>query len=40
MEINKLIDLNTLRTAPKLSNSQFKELLEELESNIFNADCF
>ena len=38
MEINKLIDLNTLRTAPKLSNSQFKELLEELESNIFNAD--
>ena len=38
MEINKLIDLNSLRTAPKLSNSQFKELLEELESNIFNAD--
>ena len=38
MEINKLVDLNSLRTAPKLSNSQFKELLEELESNIFNAD--
>ena len=38
MEINKLVDLNSLRTAPKLSNSQFKELLEELEANIFNAD--
>ena len=38
MEINKLIDLNSLRTAPKLTNSQFKELLEELEANIFNAD--
>ena len=38
MEINKLVDLNSLRTAPKLTNSQFKELLEELEANIFNAD--
>ena len=38
MEINKLVDLNSLRTAPKLSNSQFKELLQELEANIFNAD--
>ena len=38
MEINKLVDLNNLRTAPKLSNSQEKKLLEELESNIFNAD--
>ena len=38
MEINKLVDLNILRTAPKLSNSQEKKLLEELESNIFNAD--
>ena len=38
MEINKLVDLNSLRTAPKLSNSQFKELLEELEENILNAD--
>ena len=38
MEINKLIDLNNLRTAPKLSNSQEKKLLEELEANIFNAD--
>jgi len=38
MQINKLIDLNNLRTAPKLSNSQKKKLLEELEENIFNAD--
>ena len=38
MEINKLVDLNTFRTAPKLSNSQEKKLLEELEVNIFNAD--
>ena len=38
MEINKLVDLNDLRTAPQLSNSQEKKLLEELEENIFNAD--
>ena len=38
MEINKLVDLNNLRTAPQLSNSQEKKLLEELESNIFKAD--
>ena len=38
MEINKLVDLNVLRTAPKLSNSQVKNILEELEANIFNAD--
>ena len=38
MEINKLVDLNNLRTAPKLSNSQEKKLLEELEANIFDAD--
>ena len=38
MGINKLVDLNTLRTAPQLSNSQAKKLLEELEENIFNAD--
>ena len=38
MKINKLIDLNNLRTAPQLSNSQGKKLLEELESNIFNSD--
>ncbi len=38
MEINKLVDLNSLRTAPLLSNSQVKKLLEELENNIFNSD--
>ena len=38
MEINKLVDLNSLRTAPHLSNSQLKKLLEELEVNILNAD--
>ena len=34
MEINKLVDLNNLRTAPQLSNSQEKKLLDELEANI------
>ena len=38
MEINKLVDLNSLRTAPLLSNCQIKKLLEELETNISNAD--
>ena len=38
MEINKLVDLNKFRTAPHLSDSQEKKLLEELEANIFNAD--
>ena len=38
MEIKKLVDLNSLRTAPLLSNIQVKKLLEELESNILNAD--
>ena len=38
MEIKKLVDLNSLRTAPFLSSSQIKKLLEELETNIFNAD--
>ena len=38
MEINKLVDLNNLRTAPKLSNRQVKKLEEELETNIFKAD--
>ena len=38
MEINKLVDLNVLRTAPHLSNSQEKTLLKELEANILNAD--
>ena len=38
MEINRLVDLNILRTAPQLSNSQVKKLLEELEANILDAD--
>ena len=38
MEINKLVDLNNFRTAPQLSDSQEKKLLEELESHILNAD--
>ena len=38
MEINKLVDLNNLRTAPQLSHGQEKRLLDELEANIFNAD--
>ena len=38
MEINRLFELNILRTAPQLSDSQVKKLLEELEENIFNAD--
>ena len=38
MEINKLVDLNSLRTAPILSKVQIKKLLEELEANILNAD--
>ena len=38
MEINKLVDLNNLRTAPQLSNIQLKKILEELEAYILNAD--
>ena len=38
MEIKKLVDLNSLRTAPKLSKKQVKKLFDELEQNIFNAD--
>jgi hypothetical protein len=38
MKINKLVDLNNLRTAPQLSDIQEKKLLEELEENILNAD--
>ena len=38
MEISKLVDLNSLRTAPQLSKIQIKKLLEELEANIFDAD--
>ena len=38
MEINKLVDLINFRTAPQLSESQEKKLLEELELNILSAD--
>ena len=38
MEINNLVDLNSLRTAPELSNSQVKKLLKEIEAKIFNAE--
>ena len=38
MEINNLFDLNSLRSAPQLSNIQKKNLTEELESIILNAD--
>ena len=38
MEINNIADLNSLRTAPKLSNSEAKKILKELEANIYNAD--
>ena len=38
MVIDKLVDLNNLRTAPQLRNSQVKKLLEELEGIILNAD--
>ncbi len=38
MKINKLSDLNNLRTAPQLSDNQLKKLLVELDENILNAD--
>ena len=38
MEINKLIDLSILRSAPRLSKKQRKKLLEELNVKIKNAD--
>ena len=38
MKINKLVDLNNLRTAPQLNDIQVKKILEELEENILNAD--
>ena len=38
MNINKLVDLNSLRTAPQLSKSQVRTLMKELEENIINAD--
>ena len=38
MEINKLVDLNCLRTAPLLSDIKVKKILKELEANIYNSD--
>ena len=38
MDINYLVDLNSLRSAPQLSKSQRKKFSEELETNILNAD--
>jgi len=38
MEINKLVDLNSFRVAPKLKDIQVKKLFGELESNISKAD--
>ena len=38
MVINHLVDLNRLRSAPQLSKSQTKKLLEELELYILHAD--
>ena len=38
MKINKLVDLNSLRTAPELNDNQEKKLLIELEAKIFDAD--
>ena len=38
MEIKSLVDLNNFRTAPQLSDTQLKSLLEELEVNILNSD--
>jgi hypothetical protein len=38
MEIKRLCDLDTLRSAPQLDKGQMKKLFEELETNILNAD--
>ena len=38
MKINNIADLNSLSTAPKLSNSEVKKILKELEANIYDAD--
>ena len=38
MEIENLVDLNSLRSAPELSKGQIKKLSGELESKIFAAD--
>ena len=38
MEINNLVDLNSLRSAPELSKGQIKKLLEELDNCIRKSD--
>ena len=38
IEINNLLDLNGLRSAPHLSKIKLKKLSEELEVNILNSD--
>ena len=38
MEINNLLDLNSLRSAPELSNRDRKKLLDELEPKLLKAD--
>ena len=38
MEISNLLDLNSLRSAPKLSKRLIKKLTKELELKIFNSD--
>ena len=38
MDINYLVDLNSLRSAPQLSKSQREKFSEELKTNILNAD--
>ena len=38
MEIKNLFDLNSFRSAPKLSKRQTIKLLDELETNILNSD--
>ena len=38
MEINYLVDLNSFRSAPQLSEIQTKKISEELESKILGAD--
>ena len=38
MEIKNLVDLTSLRTAPKLNNIQISKLLDELQTYILNSD--
>ena len=38
MDLNYLVDLSSLRSAPHLSKNQRKKFSEELETNIFNAN--